>query len=86
MRVAHTVLINYHQATTLDICDRGRKMEIMVLENGIKLIPMTSELFHKVRMNYIADPMMSDHQYLYNKDSVKKEFEKKVMTKTENGL
>jgi len=56
-------------------------MEVLVLENSIKLIPMTSELYHKERMNYIADPMMCDIPYVYDKENAQKVFDKKINDK-----
>ncbi|WFR58144.1 GNAT family N-acetyltransferase [Anaerocolumna sp. AGMB13025] len=56
-------------------------MEIIILENSIKLIPMTSELYHKERMNYIADPMMCDIPYVYDRENAQKDFDKKIHDK-----
>ena len=56
-------------------------MKTMLLNNGLKLIPMTSELYHKEKMNYIADPMMCDSPYVYNKTNAQKEYDKRVNDK-----
>jgi len=56
-------------------------MKTMLLNNGLKLIPMTSELYHKEKTNYIADPMMCDSTYVYNRINAEKEFNIRIADK-----
>lgn len=54
--------------------------EIFVM-NNIKLIPMTTELYHKEMTNYISDPMMCETPYVYKKEVAQRVYEKKTNDK-----
>ena len=56
-------------------------MKAMLLSNGLELIPMTSELYHKEMMHYVADPMMCETPYVYTKEYAQRVFERKIAHK-----
>ena len=56
-------------------------MKTLLLDNSLKLIPMTSKLYHKEKINYVTDPMMCDTPYVYDRINAQKEYDKRVNDK-----
>ena len=53
-------------------------MKKLIVDDKIVLIPMTSQLYHIERKNYIADPMMCETPYIYTPEIAQKYFERKA--------
>ena len=53
-------------------------MKKLIVDDKIVLIPMTSQLYHIERKNYIADPMMCETPYIYTPEIAQKDFERKA--------
>ena len=53
-------------------------MKIVIVDDKIVLLPMTSLLYHLEKKNYVADPMMCETPYIYIPQIAQSEFEKKV--------
>lgn len=53
-------------------------MNKIFVKDGIWLIPMTSELYHMEKKNYIADPMMCEFPYIYKIDEAQRHFEDRI--------
>lgn len=53
-------------------------MKRLIVDDKIVLIPMTSQLYHIERKNYIADPMMCETPYIYTPEIAQKDFERKA--------
>ena len=49
-------------------------MKKLIVDDKIVLIPMTSQLYHIERKNYIADPMMCETPYIYTPEIAQKRF------------
>ncbi len=62
-------------------------MKKLIVDDKIVLIPMTSQLYHIERKNYIADPMMCETPYIYTPEiAQKKILKEKQIIATEYGL
>ena len=61
-------------------------MKKLIVDDKIVLIPMTSQLYHIERKNYIADPMMCETPSFIRQRSLKKILKEKQIIATEYGL